>query len=221
MVVISRDHDWLSRAGRLASGISGSFEALASVPRPGRPLSLDAALVVIDRGLAGGTPAKAIGVLRALYPSAAIALVFDEKDTGPDALSAAVSCGADDVIGKSWSDDAIAGRLGELSDKSISQRARTSPDGALKVDRRAQRALVLVQGRWKDAALDGGSFALLWRLMESPGERVTLTALRDCLAEALGRELEMATLRRRLAALGRSLSPWPGQLKAARGGFYR
>ena len=221
MLVISGDGDWLSRLRRLAQRGGWSFEAHAVVLKSGRLPPTEGAIVVIDRGLAGPTPAKAVTTLRVLYPMAAVALIFDDKDMGPDAMKAVVSCGADEIVSKSWSDDKILSRLAGLRDRALAVHTRISSDGALKAERRAHRALVRARGRWEEAKLDAGGFAILWSLMEREGELVSRAALRDALAAVLGREPEAGTVLRRLAALKKALAHWPGQIKSVRGGFYR
>lgn len=222
MIVLSRDNNWLSRLERLALRGGWSFEARAAAPSPGgRTLSPEHALAILDRGLAGAVPTKAVSALRALYPGAAIALVFDASELDHDGVTAAVSCGADEVLGKSWTDEKLALRLAALRDRALNAQVRLSSDGALKVERRARRAFIKSRGHWKEIVLDVGGCALLWRLLEREGEPVSRADLGAALAAAAGRELELGTVARRVAALKKTLAPWPGSLDSARGGFYR
>lgn len=162
---------------------------------------------------------KAVSALRALYPDAAVVLAFDENDM--DAVNAAVSCGADEILGKSWPDEKLASRLGILRDRSLFSQTRVSADGALKADRRAHRASVKSRTRWKELPLDAGGFALLWRLLEREGEQVSRQELAEALSVAAGRELEVGAVTRRIAALKKTLASWPGVITSARGGLYR
>lgn len=221
MLVISRDGSWLARLELLAGRGGWPFEARAAMPAPGRTPPPERALAVLDRGLAGAAPRTAVAALRALYPGAAIALAFDAGEMDHDGVSAAVTCGADEVLGKFWPNEKIALRLAALRDRSLAGQARFSADGALKAERRAHRAFLKSRGRWKELPLDAGAFALLWRLLEREGTPVTRAELGATLAAAAGRELDTGTVTRRLAALKKSLSPWPGALESARGGLYR
>lgn len=221
MLVLSRDGAWLSRLERLAQSGGWPFEARAALPAPGRTPPPERALAVLDRGLAGHAPAKAVSVLRSLYPGVAIVLSFDASEMDHDSVTAAVSCGADEVVGKSWPDDKLAAKLAVLRDRSLFSQTRLSADGALKAERRAHRVHVKARGRWKELVLDAGGFALLWRLLEREGVPVSREELSDSLAAAAGRELEVGTVTRRLAALKKALSAWSGDIEVARGGLYR
>lgn len=221
MLVLSRDGAWLTRLERLARRGGWPFEARAALPAPGRTPPPERALAVLDRGLAGQAPAKAVSALRSLYPGVAIVLTLDAAEMDHDAVTAAVSCGADEVVGKSWTDEKLSGRLATLRDRSLFSQTRVSADGALKAERRAHRAHVKARGRWKELALDAGGFALLWRLLEREGEAVSREELGESLAAAVGRELEAATVTRRLTALKKALSSWPGDIETSRGGLYR
>lgn len=221
MLVLSRDGDWLSRLEHSAKRGGWPFEARSAMPSPGRTPTPERALVVLDRGLAGAIPINAISILRSLYPGAAVALAIDVSGLDHNAVTAAVSCGADEVLGKSWPDEKILRRLTALRDRSLAAQMRISADSALKAERRAHRAFIKVRGRWKEITLDAGGFSLLWRLLEREGEPVLRADLGAALAAAAGRELDIGTVTRRLAALKKSLAPWPGALESARGGLYR
>lgn len=221
MLVLSRDGAWLTRLESLAARGGWPFEARAALPAAGRTPPPERALAVLDRALAGAAPGKAVAALRALYPGVAIVLSFDASELDHDGVSAAVSCGADEVLGKSWPDAKLSLKLSALRDRALFSMTRVSADGALKAERRAHRVHVKSRGRWKELALDAGSFALLWRLLEREGESVSRAALGDALASATGREREAATVSRRLAALKKALGPWRGDIETARGGLYR
>ncbi len=221
MLVLSRDGAWLTRLELMARRGGWPFEARAALPAAGRTPPPERALAVLDRALAGAIPGKAVLALRALYPGVAIVVSFDASELDCDGVSAAVSCGADEVVGKAWPDAKLSLRLGALRDRSLFSMTRLSADGALKAERRAHRVHVKSRGRWRELALDAGSFALLWRLLEREGERVSRAALGDALAAATGREREAATVSRRLAALKKALAPWGGGIETARGGLYR
>lgn len=221
MLVLSRDGAWLTRLEHLARRGVWPFEARSAFPAAGRTPLPERALIVLDRGLAGAVPKKAVSSLRASYPDAAVVLAFDASEMDHDAVAAAISSGADDVIGKSWADEKIFPKLAALRDRALSVQARHSSDGALKAERRAHRALIKSRGRWKEVVLDAGGFALLWRLLEREGETVSRAELSAALSAATGRELETGTITRRLAALKKALASWPGDIESARGGFYR
>ncbi len=221
MLVLSRDGAWLSRLENLAERGGWPFEARAAMPAAGRTPPPERALAVIDRALAGAVPKKAVETLRGLYPGAAVVLAFDASEMGTDAMAEAVSCGADEVLGKSWPDEKLTSRLAILRDRSLFSQSRVSADGALKAERRAHRALIKTKGRWKEIALDAGGFALLWRLLEREGEPVSRVELGEAVASATKRELEPGTIVRRLAALKKALAPWSGDIETARGGLYR
>lgn len=221
MLVLSRDGAWLMRLESLAGRGGWSFEARAALPAPGRTPPPERALVVLDRAIAGAVPLKSVSALRALFPIAAIVLAIDESEMGHDGMMLAVSCGADEVLSKHWPDTKVAVRLAGLRDRSLASQARHSADGALKMERRAHRALLKTRGRWKDLALDAGAFALLWCLLEREGESVSRAELGAALSAAAGRELDGGTVTRRLAALKKSLAAWPGSIGSSRGGLYR
>lgn len=221
MLVLSRDAAWLSRLKLMAERGGWPFEARAAVPTPRRIPPAERALAIIDRGLAGAVPMKAIEALRALYPSAAIVLAFDASEMDHDGITAAVSCGADEVFGKSWPDEKILPRLAALRDRLLAAQTRLSADGGLKVERRAHRAFIKFRGRWKELMLDAGGFALLWRLLEREGAAISRADLSVVLSAAVGRELEVGTVMRRLAVLKKALAPWAGTIESARGGLYR
>lgn len=221
MLVLSRDGAWLTRLESVARRGGWPFESRAAMPAPGRTPPPERELIVLDRALAGAVPLKSVAVLRQLYPIAAIVLAIDESEMGHDGVMLAVSCGADEVLGKSWADAKLAPRLAGLRDRSLASHARLSADGALKAERRAHRALLKMKGRWKDLTLDAGGFALLWRLLEREGESVSRAELGAALSAAAGRELDGGTVTRRLAVLKKALAGWSGSIETARGGLYR
>lgn len=221
MLVLSRDGAWLTRLEHLARRGVWPLEASSALPAAGRTPPPERALIVLDRGLAGAIPKKAVAALRLLYPGAAIALAVDASEMDHDAVLAAISSGVDEVIAKSWADEKISTKLAALRDRSLSAQARHSADGALKAERRAHRALIKSRGRWKEVVLDAGGFALLWRLLEREGETVSRAELSSALSAATGRELEAGTITRRLAALKKALTSWSGDIESARGGLYR
>lgn len=221
MLVLSRDGDWLARLELIAGRGGWPFEARAALPAPGRTPPPERALIVLDRALAGATPKKAVEALRLMYPEASIVLAFEASEMNHDAAAAAVSSGADEIVAKSWADGKISPKLAALRDRSLAAQARLSADGALKAQLRAHRAMIMSRGRWKEVVLDAGGFALLWRLLEREGESVSRAELSAVLAAATGREREVGTVTRRLAALKKALSSWPGGIESARGGLYR
>lgn len=221
MLVLSRDGAWLTRLERLALLGGWPFESRAAMPAPGLTPPPERALAVLDRALAGAVPKKSVLALRALYPGVTVVLAFDVSEMDHDGIAVAVSCGADEVLGKSWPDEKISPKLAALRDRSLAAQFRLSADGALKAERRAHRVHIKTRGRWKELRLDAGGFALLWRLLQREGEPVPRAELGATLAAAVGRELEAATVVRRLAALKKALAPWSGDIKSTRGGLYR
>lgn len=221
MLVLSRDGSWLTRLELLAERGGWPFEARAALPSSGRTPPPERAIAILDRTLAGASPDKAVAVLRALYPGVAIVLSIDAGEMDHGSVTAAVSCGADEVVGKSWSDEKLSSRLAILRDRSLFSQTRVSADGALKAERRAHRVHVKTRTRWKEVPVDAGGFALLWRLLEREGETVTRVELGEALAAAVGRERESGTVTRRVAALKKALAAWGGAIETARGGRYR
>ena len=221
MIVISRDGRWLERLEHLTVRGGWLFEARAALPAAGRTPPPERALAVLDRALAGAVIEKAIRSLRALYPTASVALACDEADMIQETISAAVTCGADEVLNKSWSDEKILSRLAVLRDRALAAQARYSADGALKAEKRAHRVFIKARGKWSEVALDAGGFALLWRLLRREGESVERVELGLVLAEAVGKEREAGTVSRRLSALKKALEPWKGRIETARGGQCR
>ncbi len=221
MLVLSRDGAWLARLEAVAARGGWTFEVRTALPSPGRTPPPERALAVIDRSLAGASPSRAVAALRALYPWAAVVLVCDDHEMDPTSMTTIVQCGADEVVGKKWTDDRLASRFGSLRDRAMASQARVTVDGSLMADRRAHRALLREKKGWKELKLDASAFALLWRLLEREGEPVTRAALSAALAEATGKERENGTLARRISTLKKALEKWPGKLESARGGVYR
>lgn len=221
MLVLSRDVVWLTRLERLALLGGWPFESRPAMPAAGRTPPPERAIAVLDRALAGAAPGKAVSALRALYPGVTIVLAFDVSEMDHDGATIAVSCGADEVLGKFWPDAKIFPKLSALRDRSLAGQSRLSADGALKAERRAHRVHIRTRGRWKELRLDAAGFALLWRLLDREGEAISRAELGASLAAAVGRELEAGTVVRRIAALKKALSPWPGAIETARGGLYR
>lgn len=220
MLVLTRDGAWLARLERIAVRGGWPFEARAAMPAPGRAAPVERAVAVLDRGLAGAVPSKAVGVLRGLYPGAAVVLACDPSDIHD--AHAAIGSGADEVLAKTLGDDRLAARLSALRDHALKTRSRASADGGLVAELRAHRARVRGKtGKWKEVALDAGGFALLWRLLEREGEAVTREGLGEALSAADGKERSPETVARRLAALRKALASWGGEIESARGGAYR
>jgi DNA-binding response OmpR family regulator len=221
MIVISRDAGWLARLEAVARRGSWPFHSRAALPAAGRVHHEEHSLAVVDRAAAGASLGKAVAAARAAYPAASVVLAFDAVEMSHDGLASAVSCGADEVLGKAWPDSKITSRLSALRDRSLAAQARLSSDGGLKAERRSHRAFVLTRGKWKELPLDAGAFALLWVLLGREGQAVTREALGEALAGISGREREAGTVARRLTALRASLTSWKGSLETVRGGGYR
>ncbi|PIR15859.1 MAG: hypothetical protein COV48_12035 [Elusimicrobia bacterium CG11_big_fil_rev_8_21_14_0_20_64_6] len=220
MIVLSRDGEWLRRLERLALRGGWPFEARGVVPLTGLAAPPEMALAVLDRSLAGAVPRNTVLTLRSLYPGTAIILSFAASEMNQDAVADAVSCGVDELLAKSWSDVKISRMLASLRDRALASQTQISADGALKAERRAHRAHIKSRGRWRELPLDAGGFALLWRLLEREGEALSRAELGTVLAGVLGRELEPASVSRRLAVLKKMLSSWGGRLESGRGGQY-
>jgi len=221
MLVLSRDPVWLTRLESLSYRGGWPFEARTALPSLGATPPAERALVVLDRALAGAVPKVAVAALRVLYPGASIVLAFNASEIDHEGAAAAVACGADEILAKSWPDVKVSPKLALLRDRALATQARLSADGSLKAERRAHRVQILTGGRWKELSLDAGGFALLWRLLEREGMEVSRADLGAVLSVAAGRELEVGTVTRRLAALKKALKAWKGRIESSRGGLYR
>lgn len=217
MIVISRDGAWLAKLELVAERGGWPFEARAALPSASRTPPPERALAVLDRALAGASPAKAISALRALYPTAAVVLACDQGELKDAA--ALVTCGADDILDKSWSPDKLSAKCAPQRDRALASQKRVSADGTLKAERRSHRAMIKVRGKWKEAPLDAAGFALLWRLLDREGDAVSREELGAAIAEATGRDRDPGTVARRLSALKKSLSAWKGGITARRGSY--
>jgi DNA-binding response OmpR family regulator len=220
MLVLSRDAAWIERLVGLTRRGGWTVEARVDLPTR-REAPAERALIVLDRALAGASPARAVSVLRAEYEMAAVVLACAEDELGPASMAAALSSGADDMVSKSWTDGRLLERLSVLRDGALASEVRVSSDGALKVDRRARRAFVRARGRWTALELSAQDLELLWRLLGGEGQEIERAELVHALRSAFGREVEVETVSRRILALRRALKPWPGSLESVRGGRYR
>jgi len=220
VLLITRDAAWIERLSRGARRGGWPVEA-QSAPPTRNSAPAERALIVLDRALAGGAPARAVAALRAEYAMAAIVLACTEDELGPASMAAALSSGADDVISKAWTDERVLARLAVLRDGALAAEERVSSDGGLKVDRRARRAFALARGRWTPLDLAAQDLELLWGLLGREGQEVERGELVSWLRSAFGREVEAETVSRRVLALRRALKPWNGALESVRGGRYR
>ena len=220
MIVFSRDEPWVERLRRLAARGGWPFESRDGLPRSARGEFSENVLVILDRELAARSPSGVVKGLRGLHPSAAVVLACGDSELGADAMAAALSSGADETVVKSWADDRLLARLSAARDRAFSAAVRVSDDGGLKAERRSHRVFARARGRWTEIALPAAEFALLWRLMSAGGEEVSRERLLDELG-AGRREVEAATISRRMLSLRRALSPWKGKVETVRGGCYR
>jgi DNA-binding response OmpR family regulator len=221
MILFSRDAEWAERLRVCASKGGWSYERQEHLPASTRGAPAEHELVVVDREFAGATPARAISVLRSLFPAAAVVLACADRELGAGVVSAAVSSGADETLGKAWSDAKIFARLTSLRDAAYAAAVRVSADGNLKIERRSHRVFLRTRGKWSEAALGAAEFALLWKLIEREGEIVSRERLLDALRSTLGRAVEAETVSRRILSLRAALTNWPGKVESVRGGFYR
>lgn len=217
MIVISRDGAWLARLELIAERGGWPFEARAALPAASRTPPPERALVVLDRALAGAAPAKAVSALRAIYPTAAVALSCDQGELKDAA--ALVACGADEILDKAWSSEKLAAKCAPHRDRALASQKRVSADGSLRAERRAHRAMIKVRGKWKESDLDAAGFALLWRLLEREGHPVGRDELGEAIASATGRQRDPGTVARRMTALKKSLAAWRGTISAKRGAY--
>ncbi len=220
MLLLSRDAAWIERLGRLTQRGGWPFEARAELPTR-RAAPTERTLIVLDRALAGASPARAVAVLRREYAQAAIVLACTEDELGPTAMAASLSSGADEMVSKAWLDARILERLALLRDAALAAETRVSADGNLRVDRRARRAFVRARSKWAPLELAAQDLELLWLLLCDEGREVERADLVSALNDAFGRELEVETVSRRVLALRRALKPWGGALESVRGGRYR
>jgi DNA-binding response OmpR family regulator len=205
MLVLSRDAAWIERLVGLTRRGGWTVEARVDLPTR-REAPAERALIVLDRALAGASPARAVSVLRAEYEMAAVVLACAEDELGPASMAAALSSGADDMVSKSWTDGRLLERLSVLRDGALASEVR---------------AFVRARGRWTALELSAQDLELLWRLLGGEGQEIERAELVHALRSAFGREVEVETVSRRILALRRALKPWPGSLESVRGGRYR
>lgn len=220
MIAVTRDAAWAARLDGLAARGGWPLTAVDALPSSAGSAP-DQTVVVLDRALAGAAPARIVAGLRAMFPSARIALACSDAELGADAVAAGLGSGADEVVVKSWADARLLARLSSLRDAALASAVRVSVDGALKAELRSRRAFVRARARWTELPLPAAEFALLWSLLGSEGEAVPRERLLDALRAVSGREIESETVSRRALSLRRALAPWKGTVESVRGGFYR
>lgn len=221
MIAVSRDAAWLERLRAAAVRGGWEFVAVGADALPRDRGARARAMIVVDRAVVRGGLARAIAGLRARFPTARIALSCSESELGPDGVAAGLSCGADEVIPKSWPDERLFARLAALRGSADASAARVSGDGRLKADSRSRRVYLLRREKWKEIAVAAPEFAVLWTLLCDEGEAVPRERLLDALREAVGRDVGTETVSRRTLSLRRALAAWKGELETVRGGFYR
>lgn len=220
MIAITRDAAWAARLDDLAAKGGWPFAASDALPSA-RSASSERALVVLDRMLAGASPARTVAGLKAMFTSARIVLACTEAELGADGVALGLQCGADDVVSKSWTDAKLGGRFSSLRDAALAEAVRVSDDGALKAELRSRRVFLRSRSRWSELAVPAAEFALLWRLLGAGGRTVEREELLEALRSVTGRDVESETVSRRVLSLRRALAPWKGAVEPVRGGSYR
>lgn len=221
MLVVSRDAEWTARLRALASRGGWPIEVRRDPPVADRQPPPERALIIIDRAVASAGCAKTVAGLRAVYPWASVALACVEAELAPGPMTENLSSGADDVLGKPWSDAKLLERLAVLRDRALSSEERVTADGGLRLERRSRRVYARAGERWRDLDLSSGDFELLWRLLAREGDVVMREELAAALGEAAGRAVELEAAARRVQTLRPRLRPWKGRLLTVRGGGYR
>lgn len=221
MIAITRDADWAERLDAIAGRGGWPFAAVDGVPDGRGSVAAERAVVVLDRASAGSNAARAVAVVRGLYPSARVALAMSEAEVGAAGAASGVESGADEIVLKSWSDATVAARLGALRDAALASAARVSADGDLKAEVRSRRAFVRARGKWAEVPLSTADFALLYALLGEEGEALTRERLLAEMRRESGRGAEPETVARRILCLRRALSGWKGEIETVRGGRYR
>ena len=221
MIAVTRDEAWRERLRGVAARGGWEFVSVGSESVPADPRAASRALLVIDRASVRGALRLAISGLRERFPASRIALSFTEAELGADGVAAGLSSGADEVISKSWSDEKLSSRLASLRDEALAGALRVSADGALKAESRSRRVFARTRGRWTELPVSAAEFALLWLVLSEEGMDVSRERLLGALREAVGREVEVETVSRRMLSLRRALGPWKGKVETVRGGLYR
>ncbi|MFI5347622.1 MAG: winged helix-turn-helix domain-containing protein [Elusimicrobiota bacterium] len=221
MIATTRDPAWASRLDDICARARWPFAAMDSLPSSAGSSS-EHAVIVVDRALAGASPARTVAALRALYPAGHIVLACSEADMGVDGVAAGLVSGADEVVLKSWTDARLTALFSAQRDAALASMVRLSADGTLKAELRSRRVFMLSRARWSELPVPAAEFSLLWRLLGSGGEAVSRERLLEAMSADSGREVEYETVSRRALSLRRSLKPWKkGTLESVRGGFYR
>jgi DNA-binding response OmpR family regulator len=221
MISVTRDAAWAARLGALAARGGWPFFAFVEAPRLRPAADEDCTVAVLDRAAAGSVPGRAVARLRALLPQGRVALACSDAELGADGAAAGVASGADEVVGKSWTDERLLSRLGALRDAALAAAVRVSSDGTLKASLRSRRVHLLRRERWVERPIQAAEFALLWALLGSEGRPLTRERLLAVLREVAGRDVESGNVSRRALSLRRRLAGWKGTLETLRGGFYR
>ena len=220
MIGITRDAAWAMRLDEISARGGWSFAAVDVLPSSAG-LAAEKSLVVLDRALAGASPARTIAGLRAMFPAAQIVLACSEAELGVDGVAAGVDSGADEVVVKSWTDARLAARFSNRRDAALASAVRLSVDGTLKAELRSRRVFLRARARWNELPVPAAEFALLWCLLGAREEAVPRLRLLEALSAVAGREVEYETVSRRALSLRRALAPWKWNLESVRGGFYR
>lgn len=220
MISVTKDASWTARLRSLAARGGWTFAVAEAAPAPRALSTNERALVILDRAAAGASPARAVAVLRALFPAARVCLACTDAELGADGAAAGIASGADELLSKSWPDEKLFARLSALRDAALAAEVRVSADGALKAEKRSRRAYARERGRWLDLPMPAAEFALLYALLCEEGTPLSRERLLGQLRAAAGREVEPETVSRRVLSLRRALKPWKGAVESVRGGFY-
>lgn len=215
MLVVTRDADWELRLKALC--VRGRWDFVSCRTIPAADQTRETVLVVVDN-----SHARSVGALRAHHSSASVVLALASSEMTADTLREALASGADEVLGKDWSDEKLRAKIAAYFDRALAADVRVSGDGTLKAELRSHRAYVSVRDKWKDLKLHPAEFALLWRLLAREGQAVSREELLGTLKSALNRDFEAETVARRALTLRKALRSWKGgKIESVRGGFYR
>jgi hypothetical protein len=219
MIAVTRDAAWTARLRALAARGGWPFGVYEVLPSAGAAPGGEHVVVVLDLALAGSAPARAVVVLRGLFPGGRVALACGERELGAAGVQAGLVSGADEVVSKEWTDARLASRLGALRDAALAAAVRVSADGDLKAELRSRRVYLRSRSRWTEVVLPSAEFALLWTLLAREGRAVDRGELLDVLCADARRDVEPETVSRRALSLRRALSAWKGKIETVRGAY--
>ena len=215
MLVVTHDEAWARRLKAFCVRGRWDFSSCRTIPAADK--TREAVLVVVDN-----SHMRSVGALRAHHAAASVVLALASSEMTAEGLREALASGADEVLGKDWSDEKLSAKISVFFDRALTADVRVSGDGSLKAEKRSHRAYVSVRDKWKDLKLHPAEFTLLWRLLAREGQAVSREELLRALKSALNRDFEAETVARRALALRKALRSWKGgKIESVRGGFYR